>query len=54
VDAWGRRPLEAFIVRNDVEPLVEEGDEAADLCGAEQWLLARPGDVGNDAVIGYG
>jgi len=46
--------LEVFTVHDDVEPLVEECDEAADLRSVVLRLLVGPGDVGDGAVAGCG
>jgi len=43
-----------FTVHDDVEPLVEECDEATDQRGVVPRLLVCPGDVGDDAVAGRG
>src|SRR5215470_956691 len=50
----GDGPLEGLTVHKDVEPLVEERDEAAHLCGVVQRLLVRPGDIGNNAIASGG
>ena len=47
-------PLETLTVHNDIEPLTEECDEAADLHGVVLRLLVGPRDVGDDPVAGRG
>ena len=48
-NAW-LHPFWAFAVYGDVDPFVEEGDEAADLRSVVQRLPVCPGEVGHNAV----